>query len=105
MRGDFRANLAAHPTHFLWGLREASRGMCGRGDAIPQRMQKSRLLNQAPKVGRFRERGDFPLSLPRMLDRLRRVLSGYDPVGWLGLPMDFMNSTGVLRPIEECGRT
>jgi hypothetical protein len=45
------------------------------------------------------------LSLPRMLDRLRRVLSGYDPVGWLGLPMDFMNSTGVLRPIEECGRT
>ena len=45
------------------------------------------------------------VSLPRMLDRLRRVLSGYDPVGWLGLPMDFMNSTGVLRPIEECGRT
>ncbi|MDA8870745.1 hypothetical protein N9H93_05130 [Rhizobiaceae bacterium] len=36
------------------------------------------------------------LSLPRMLDRVLRNSSGYDPVGWLRAPMDFQNSTGVL---------
>ena len=57
------------------------------------------------KLGPSRSMSFARLPLPRMLDRRLQAFSGYDPIGWLGWPLDFMNSTGVLRPIEECSRT
>lgn len=41
------------------------------------------------------------MNLPLTLDRCLQAFSGYDPLGGVGLPMDFMDSTGVLRPIEQ----
>ena len=50
--------------------------------------------------------GDFPvlLDLPRTLDRLWGTFPSYDAIGRLEAPMDFMNSVGVLLPMELWGR-
>lgn len=53
--------------------------------------------------------GDFSgffalVHLPRTLDRRGGGFLIYDVIGRLGPPMDYMNSDGVLLPIELCGR-
>lgn len=45
-----------------------------------------------------------PLDLPRTLDRLWGTFPSYDAIGRLEAPMDFMNSVGVLLPMELWGR-
>ena len=44
------------------------------------------------------------LDLPRTLDRLWGNFPSYDAIGRLEAPMDFMNSVGVLLPMELWGR-
>ena len=44
------------------------------------------------------------LDLPRTLDRLWGTFPSYDAIGRLEAPMDFMNSVGVLLPMELWGR-
>jgi hypothetical protein len=44
------------------------------------------------------------LDLPRTLDRLWGNFLSYDAIGRLEAPMDFMNSVGVLLPMELWGR-
>ncbi len=44
------------------------------------------------------------LDLPRTLDRPWGNFPSYDAIGWLEAPMDFMNSVGVLFPMELWGR-
>jgi hypothetical protein len=46
----------------------------------------------------------FTLDLPRTLDRLWGNFPSYDAIGRLEAPMDFMNSVGVLLPMELWGR-
>jgi hypothetical protein len=40
---------------------------------------------------------------PERWTTAERNFRPHDPIGWLGVPMDFMNSAGVLCPIELCG--
>ena len=44
------------------------------------------------------------VDLPRTLDRLWGNFPSYDAIGRLEAPMDFMNSVGVLLPMELWGR-
>jgi hypothetical protein len=48
--------------------------------------------------------GVMPLwTCPERWTTAERNFRPHDPIGWLGVPMDFMNSTGVLCPSELCG--
>ena len=49
-------------------------------------------------------RESLALDLPRTLDRLWGNFPFYDAIGRLEAPMDFMNSVGVLLPMELWGR-
>ena len=40
---------------------------------------------------------------PERWTAAERTFRPHGPIGWLGAPMDFMNSAGVLCPIELCG--
>ena len=55
-----------------------------------------------PKKSRMRRR--ILKRTPRTLDRLWGNFSSYDAIGRLEAPMDFMNSVGVLLPMELWGR-
>ena len=48
--------------------------------------------------------GPVEMDLPRTLDRLWGNFPSYDAIGRLEAPMDFMNSVGVLLPMELWGR-
>jgi hypothetical protein len=70
----------------------------------PRRMLVHRWVNLPPTLDQAGWEIPASLDLPRTLDRLWGNFPSYDAIGRLEAPMDFMNSVGVLLPMELWGR-
>jgi hypothetical protein len=58
-------------------------------------------LNRSRSLDHLRlEFSGFVWTCPERWTTAERNFRPHDPIGWLGVPMDFMNSAGVLCPSE-----